>query len=606
MGAMSGITIISQPSSEQVAEGDEFVLNCDAISDSGKLHYEWMKWDGSCNKPVGKGNEFVVDCASECDSGTYFCKISSSRESVETERVEVEVVSGRITITKQPTSAVISGSQQASFSIDYESYYDCDVTWSITKPGLWNTSYSDDRKTFYVSAKETGATAYVHCVIKNEFSQVASKNVSLSYSSLPGRAPIIEKQPSNVTTNSNSRPFMYVLSSNTSTYAWYRDGARISNESSAFLRRPANDTGFSNYYCILGNSYGSTRSSTASFIVSTGFYVDGPESQSVIVGSSATLSVIVSGMTTNLNYQWYKNGYPLVGQITRTYTTSTYDSVKTDYYWCVVNGVTSSGARVNSILYSDSPVITMQPTDAQAVLGSSALFSVEASGNMPITYAWYSTSGNVSKYIGSSKALVYGPIVEADYDKSFHVKVSNSYGSVTSNSVKIVSSLNSPTITKQPSSVTVKNGEPASFSIEASGATSYQWYNRSGVIQGASTRSYKIDKTNLGDAGSYYCVATNSYGSTPSDKAELKVSRNWTPLIIFASVILVLVLAFIIFIAVFVPMLLRKKNAKKVDSDKESIEVIQQNHKEALQKKISVKKTQIPRDAVIDNPTIKN
>jgi glucose/arabinose dehydrogenase len=89
-----------------------------------------------------------------------------------------------------------------------------------------------------------------------------------------------------------------------------------------------------------------------------------------------------------------------------------------------------------------------------------------------------------------------------------------------------------PSITSHPASVTVAPGQPATFTVEASGAAplSYQW-QRGGVnIAGATGTSYTLASPQLADNGArFHAVVTNASGSVTSNDAELTVTTNAAP-----------------------------------------------------------------------------
>jgi hypothetical protein len=84
-----------------------------------------------------------------------------------------------------------------------------------------------------------------------------------------------------------------------------------------------------------------------------------------------------------------------------------------------------------------------------------------------------------------------------------------------------------PTISTQPSDVSVTVGKAANFSVAATGTAplTYQW-KRSGVaIVGATTSSYAIAATVVGDNGAYFEVTvTNADGNVTSSRANLTVA----------------------------------------------------------------------------------
>jgi hypothetical protein len=83
----------------------------------------------------------------------------------------------------------------------------------------------------------------------------------------------------------------------------------------------------------------------------------------------------------------------------------------------------------------------------------------------------------------------------------------------------------SPTIEIPPVSQTNYIGQPASFSVMASGlsALTYQWQFDTANILGATSSSYAIASAAYTNAGSYTCVVSNSFGSITSPAAILTV-----------------------------------------------------------------------------------
>ncbi|HLX69361.1 MAG TPA: FG-GAP-like repeat-containing protein, partial [Verrucomicrobiae bacterium] len=88
-----------------------------------------------------------------------------------------------------------------------------------------------------------------------------------------------------------------------------------------------------------------------------------------------------------------------------------------------------------------------------------------------------------------------------------------------------------PMITAQPTDETVTVGGTATFSVTASGSSTltYQWYNASGSIDGATGATLTLSNVQLSAAGSYYVTVSNPYGSTNSASAMLTVTNPSPP-----------------------------------------------------------------------------
>lgn len=89
-----------------------------------------------------------------------------------------------------------------------------------------------------------------------------------------------------------------------------------------------------------------------------------------------------------------------------------------------------------------------------------------------------------------------------------------------------------PAITQHPANRTVSVGQSASFTVAASGAPplSYQWQRNGATISGATSATYTMPTTTLGDSGAQFrAVVTNASGSATSNAATLTVVANQPP-----------------------------------------------------------------------------
>ena len=102
---------------------------------------------------------------------------------------------------------------------------------------------------------------------------------------------------------------------------------------------------------------------------------------------------------------------------------------------------------------NQAPSILAHPSNRVVAVGQTASFSVSASGSQPLTYQWQRGVTDISGASGSSYSLVAG---SADNGATFRVRVSNSFGSVTSSSATL--------------SVTTNAAPVATISAPASGA----------------------------------------------------------------------------------------------------------------------------------------
>lgn len=87
-----------------------------------------------------------------------------------------------------------------------------------------------------------------------------------------------------------------------------------------------------------------------------------------------------------------------------------------------------------------------------------------------------------------------------------------------------ITTIDAPSLTKQPASSTRIVGSAAIFEVGATGQQlSYQWQKGTTDIPGATEATFTIPAVRLSDAGEYRCVITNPGGSVTSAYAQLTV-----------------------------------------------------------------------------------
>jgi glucose/arabinose dehydrogenase len=89
-----------------------------------------------------------------------------------------------------------------------------------------------------------------------------------------------------------------------------------------------------------------------------------------------------------------------------------------------------------------------------------------------------------------------------------------------------------PTIGQQPDDFIATVGDPATFTVAASGEAplAYQWFRGGVEIAGATAPSFTLAVTELGDTGAVFtCLVSNAFGSATSNPAILTVTTNHAP-----------------------------------------------------------------------------
>ncbi len=182
--------------------------------------------------------------------------------------------------------------------------------------------------------------------------------------------------------------------------------------------------------------------------------------------------------------------------------------------------------------------ITQQPQNTVVCQNGTLTLSVSAtaayndgiSGRITptLTYQWYKGSTPIP---GATSAVYVNPAVTLADAGTYSVRVyASSIDSAVSGSVTVtVHPLTE--ITQQPSSVTLCEGAPFSFSVVANGVTlTYQWQRFTGGtwtnISGATNATYTVASATPSDSGDYRVVVSGACGTETSNTVTANVRRT--------------------------------------------------------------------------------
>jgi hypothetical protein len=186
-----------------------------------------------------------------------------------------------------------------------------------------------------------------------------------------------------------------------------------------------------------------------------------PANQSVVPGGTANFTVVAGG-TSPLGYRWQKswpdgqpfsnlnNGGHYAGVLTSTLTISNADSNDVANYRCIVTNAYGSSNSLNASLTVTNapnlpPTITLQPVNQTVTVGSTANFTVGATGTGTLYFQWQknnSNLGNAGHYSGATTPTL--TITGADLGDagSYRCVVTNAYGSSNSAGATLTIDLN--------------------------------------------------------------------------------------------------------------------------------------------------------------------
>jgi hypothetical protein len=186
-------------------------------------------------------------------------------------------------------------------------------------------------------------------------------------------------------------------------------------------------------------------------------------------------------------------------------------------------GISPAGLTLyntDDLVLTEPPYIWIQPADQTVAVGTNLTLTVAASGSS-LMYYWWKNSNTIA---GATSASYQVPSVTTNDAGQYFVVVSNYLGMTTSR-VATVTVVTPPVITQYPVGQTVTAGDPATLTVVASGATplSYQWRNKAGPINGATSASLVFNPAQTNDWDDYSVTVSNAYGTVTSPPVTLVV-----------------------------------------------------------------------------------
>ena len=179
------------------------------------------------------------------------------------------------------------------------------------------------------------------------------------------------------------------------------------------------------------------------------------------------------------------------------------------------------------------PIITNQPQSCTNIAGTTATFTVMATGTMPLAYQWqqaFDLFDYVDRPEGTNSTLVITNVQNAD-SGNYRVIVTNVDGAITSDAAMLTVLLPPMSVKVTPANSSVSPGANLTLRVTASGSTpfSYQWCLNSAPLGGQTNSLLNLTNIQLADAGAAYTVVvTNVAGAATSSVARLTVDTTFT------------------------------------------------------------------------------
>jgi PKD repeat protein len=186
----------------------------------------------------------------------------------------------------------------------------------------------------------------------------------------------------------------------------------------------------------------------------------------------------------------------------------------------------------SNIILSNNTIAEHMPIGTQVGLFT----ATDPDANQTFTYSFVADTGSTNNALFTITGNLLKTAADIAYSTqnlSIRIQVADQSGD-TFQKVFSISIATFPKITLQPQNDTILSGQPALFSITASGqAIAYQWTKNNVAIAAQTTDTLKLLNVQQADSGTFYkCIITNLAGSVTSDSARLFVN---TPAMITAE-----------------------------------------------------------------------
>lgn len=426
----------------------------------------------------GQTGNYTTEVLTPADNGRQFRVVArNAMGSAESLPVTVSVSDADVppSVLTQPAALSVAAGGEAVFAVDARGTEAMSYQWHKNGTPIAGANSAVLRLPT-VSSASAGDYAVV---VSNVAGSVTSASAALSVGPAgpaPVAAPSIATPPVAVVVDSgNTATFgVGVLGSGPFTYQWRKDGVPVVGATTAVYTIAAAVAADQGAYTVtVSNSAGSATSPAATLtvhtpstpVVTAPTITAQPASLVAVPGSPSTLAVAAEG-SGPLQFQWAKDGSPISGATSSLlHLANVTGSDAGSYTVTVSNTAGSLTSSVATLIVVGAPVISAQPAAQPVLSGSSASFSVSATGSS-LRYQW---TRNNTAIVGATDASYTTPtLTVADSGAVYGVIVYNGAGvAVSSGAVLTVSAANSLTQTIQ-ASLTSSSAMPDNISYRPS------------------------------------------------------------------------------------------------------------------------------------------
>jgi subtilisin-like proprotein convertase family protein len=523
--------VTTPPASQGVVAGTTALLTVSATG-TAPLSYQWQL--GGAPIDGATATSLSLPNVQPANQGNYTVVVTNSAGSV-TSAVAVLTVLVPPSIALQPGSQTNNAGGAAAFSVNAGGSTPLSYQWRLNNGALSNGGRLGGVTTsaLSISSLQASDAGNYTVVVTNSGGSVTSAVAVLTVL-VP---PSISTQPANQSVTLGANTGFNVVASGTAplSYQWQWYGTNLSNGSqisgattSALALSSVQATNAGGYSVIVTNVAGAITSSVASLTISSG-------TSAGTFANSAAITIPDSGAATPYPSSVTVAGMAgVVSKATVALTGVSHTYVHDVNVVLVGPGgqtallmahVGSTLGVTNINLTFDDAAASSLPTTSRVLAGTFK----PTNGGGTLAFPSPAPAGSY----GSALAALNGANPNGVWSLYVMDDAVNDKGTISGGwSLTLSTSNSAPTISVQPSSVSVIAGSSVGFSVTALGTAplSYQWlFNgtilaEGGQVGGSKTSALSLANVQAGNGGPYAVVVSNPYGSVTSSVATLTVN----------------------------------------------------------------------------------
>ncbi|MDP6679581.1 MAG: DUF5011 domain-containing protein, partial [Verrucomicrobiota bacterium] len=507
------VTIVTQPKDTRANEGAVAVLKVVATG-TGPFTYQWYHNGEAVDG--ADGPQLRILSVEDYHRGVYEVDVTNSVGSVRSASAKLKVVLPPV-ILAQPAPYTGNKGDQLILRVAAGGSEPLSYHWQKDGEQL----LVSDEPLLKINSTVPDDSGIYSVVVRNTAGEAASEEAQV----VIYQPIVISQQPQPARAISGETALLQVEASGSEplTYQWLFNNSPIAGATSPGLT--VSNVGRENegsYQVVINNPAGSVVSDEARLaVVQPVQILAQPEGAVKIRGEELTLEVAASG-TQPFVYRWFRDSTEIKGANGTKLEIANVQLADSGVYHVTVSNEGGEVVSEEALVTVYDPItIVQQPDPTRRIQGTTAVFTVEATGSAPLTYQWRFNNQAMPGETGATLTLSnVQPVAEGSYQ----VVVKNPAGTVASREAKL--SLILPIeITAQPGARELVVGDRLELRIGASGSPviEYQWFKDGDALEGEVSETLVVESVQVADTGIYRATAKNEAGTVSSETAKVDV-----------------------------------------------------------------------------------